>query len=189
MGDPWSAASPLSAGTPFPSTGTSGNLAHLGQRRPVDRFLNPAGAVDRSMGRRVRQHGEHPRGGRNDCQGGADVLLIRCRLVGRSGGGGHRGPPVGDDRPLSASHLGYERARRHPTPSRRKFRRRTHSGGVRGDKAYSSPTMRTTARSDVQAASADVTRCRQMFSDHYSVVTLLDRSRIEQLRKAIRCKQ
>ena len=24
------------------------NLPHLGQRRPVDRFLNPAGAIDRS---------------------------------------------------------------------------------------------------------------------------------------------
>ena len=39
------------------------NLPDLGQRHPVGRFLNPAGAIDRWMGRRVRQHGEHPRGG------------------------------------------------------------------------------------------------------------------------------
>src|ERR1700733_7197353 len=31
------------------------DLPHLGQRRPVDSFLNPAGAVDRSMGPRGPQ--------------------------------------------------------------------------------------------------------------------------------------
>src|SRR6185437_3706799 len=51
------------------------NLPHLGQRRPVDSFLIPAGAIDRRMDRRVRQHREHPRGGHGDSQGGAHVLL------------------------------------------------------------------------------------------------------------------
>src|SRR5580693_607600 len=82
------------------------NLPHLGQRRPVSSFLNPAGAIDRSMRRRVRQHGEHPRGGPGDGQCGAHVLLVRGGLVGRGlrGSGaddGHRRPPVGDGRPVA----------------------------------------------------------------------------------------
>src|SRR5215472_11928764 len=62
------------------------NLPHPGQRRLVGSFLDPAGAVDRRMGRRVRQHREHPRGGRGDSQGGAHVLLVHgvrtpCQLI------------------------------------------------------------------------------------------------------------
>ena len=46
-------------------------------RRPVGNVLNPAGAIDRSMGRRVRQHREYPHGGRGDSQGGAHVDSVR----------------------------------------------------------------------------------------------------------------
>src|SRR5690348_13069475 len=51
------------------------NLPCLGQRHPVGSFLDPAGAIDRSMGRRVRQHREHSLGGHGDGQGGAHALL------------------------------------------------------------------------------------------------------------------
>ncbi len=68
----------------------------LGQRRRVDRFLNPAGAIDRRMGRRVRQHCEHPGGGHGDSQGGAHILLVHgvhapvlSSWVSRRGGRGH----------------------------------------------------------------------------------------------------
>jgi hypothetical protein len=44
--------------------------------------------------------------------------------------------------PLPATHPGYERARRHTTPPRKKFRRRTHTGRVRGDKAYDNLLVR-----------------------------------------------